>query len=333
MNTRLRIVALPYYEVGKCLGEFFAEASGRVMTLRPDPSNDFDVNAMCAYDWQGRHVGYVSSHDLKDAWQALRGCGRHSLRGYVVDINTEHKCVVLECQVASLVSIDSLYSPTQYLKWEYTGPMLKLSQEMVKLDYMMDEIDDRLYERSDWNDDDLRNFLLLLERYTHESIYDISSETNDYRRRLLTRLRDTKIQALQSLADELDMMGGRTGREASGGCVLHFWTDVITSEEMQKSLMVHQHQYDVKRVENELKLFPDCLYYEWLRDREHFVSKLLYRHIPRDVLWRFVSGIAFVEMVRNAEQAKQARAKKEADKKPVNVIMTGSNASYIENNN
>ena len=55
---RIHIVALPYYDVGGCLDEFLAKAQGRAMTLRPDPANEFDVHAVCAYDWQGRHVGY-----------------------------------------------------------------------------------------------------------------------------------------------------------------------------------------------------------------------------------------------------------------------------------
>ena len=55
-DVKLHIVALPYYEAGKCLSEFLTEAQGRAMTLRPDPANDVDVNAICAYDWQGRHV-------------------------------------------------------------------------------------------------------------------------------------------------------------------------------------------------------------------------------------------------------------------------------------
>ena len=56
LTSILRIVALPYYEAGGCLGEFLAEAQGRSMTLRPEPTNDFDANAIRAYDWQGRHV-------------------------------------------------------------------------------------------------------------------------------------------------------------------------------------------------------------------------------------------------------------------------------------
>ena len=78
-NCKLHIVALPYCEVGECLGEFMAEAEGRAMTVRPDEGNEYDAMAIRAYDWQGRHVGYVAAHDLLEAWQMLRGSGRRSL--------------------------------------------------------------------------------------------------------------------------------------------------------------------------------------------------------------------------------------------------------------
>ena len=91
---RIHIVALPYYDVKECLGEFLAEAMGRAMTLRPDPANDVDAKAICAYDWEGRHAGYVAAYDLKEAWQTLRGSGRKSLRG-----NTRGLGLVLSSQL------------------------------------------------------------------------------------------------------------------------------------------------------------------------------------------------------------------------------------------
>lgn len=332
-SLKLHIVGFPYRKnIEGHVSEFLSDAPGHGMTLRPQRNNEVDVHAIRAYDWEGRHVGFVSSAELSAAWGALQATGRKSLRGTIVSSNIEHPCAIFECMVPDdYTPAVELYPQKPFTEWTYSGPMLDFPEELDALDYMMDEIDDRLYEQHDWSKDDLHNFILLLERFTHESIYDISSETNDYRRRLLTRLRDTKIQALQTLADELNMMSGRTGRETSGGCVLDFWTRVIASEEMRKSLMVHQHQYDAEKVEEELKLFPDCMYYEWLRDRQHFVSKLFYKHIPREVLWRFVSGIAFVEMKKAIDLTKQAKEKEEADRQHVNVIMTGQNASYIEN--
>lgn len=331
---QLHIVGFPYCKdiVGH-VSEFLADAPDHCMTLRPQRNNEVDSHAIRAYDWEGRHVGYVSSVELGQAWGALQVSGRRSLRGKITSTNIEHPCAIFECEVPETYApATDLYPQKPFLEWKYSGPVLDFPEELDALDYMMDEIDDRLYEQNDWREDDLRNFTLLLERFAHASIYDISCEIDDYRRRLLLRLYETKREELQEMADELNRISARTGRETSGGCVVDFWTRVVSSKDMRRCLMVHCHQYDAERIEDELKLFPDCLYYEWLRDREHFVSKLFYHHIPREVLWHFVSGIAFTEMRRAIDQAKQAKEKDEASRKAVNVIMTGANASYIEQN-
>ncbi len=304
-TVRLHIVALPYYEVGGCLGEFLAEAQGRAMTLRPEPTNDVDVNAICAYDWQGRHVGYVAIHDQLAAWQTLRGSGRRSLRGRVCEVNAEHKCVVFECSVETMGNVEDLYPQTAYHKWTYTGPVLKATQEMVTLDYMTDEISERLEERNSWNDADRENFVALCKRFCALSKYDLSGEMSDYRRRLCLRLQKTKDEVLLPLVEELNMAYGRAGRESQGGEVLDYWMHLLTAPRSIKSLLVHRHEYDLEKVHEQLLEFPEAMYEEWQKNREHFVTKLLYMHIPREVLWRFISGIAFYETVKAYEQVQE----------------------------
>ena len=63
-----------------------------------------------------------------------------------------------------------------------------------------------------------------------------------------------------------------------------------------KALLKNRHKYDIDKVREELMQFPEAMYEEWLENREHFVAKLLYMHIPRKVLWQLISGIAFVEL-------------------------------------
>ena len=299
----LHIVALPYYEVGECLSEFFAEAQGRAMTLRPDSTNDVDVNAICAYDWLGRHVGYVAIHDQLPAWQTLRGSGRRSLRGRVSEVNAEHKCVVFECRVEAMGTVEDLCPQTPFLKWTYTGPVLKASHETATLDYMMDEISDRLDERDTWDETDCENFVTLCKRFCDLSKYDLSGEMSDYRRRLCLQLQETKDDVLQPLEEELKMSFGRAGRESHGGEVLQYWMQLLSAPNTIKSLLVHRHEYDLEKVEEQLKCFPKSMYEEWQENREHFVTKLLYMHIPREVLWRFISGIAFCETMTARNKA------------------------------
>ena len=295
LTSRLHIVALPYYEAGECLSEFLAEAQGRAMTLRPEPTNEFDANAIRAYDWQGRHVGYVASHDLQEAWQTLHGSGRHSLRGRVCEVNAEHKCVVFECQVETLGDVEDLYPSAPYLEWTYNGPVLKPTQEMVTLEYMMDEISERLDEYESWDDAERDDFLMLAMRFSTLSKYDLSGEMSDYRRRLCLRLMDTGNDVFLSLIEELKMAYGRTGRESHGGDVLDYWMRVFSEPKAIKSLLVHRQEYNIEKIQEQLENFPELMYQEWLENRERFVAKLLYMHIPRQVLWQLVSGIAFCE--------------------------------------
>ena len=298
LTCKLHIVALPYYEVGSCLGDFLAEAMGRVMTLRPEPTNEYDAHAIRAYDWQGRHVGYVATHDLVEAWQVLRGSGRHSLRGRIGEVNAEHKCVVFECSVDTLGELEDLYPQTPYIEWTYTGPMLKPTQEMVTLEYMTDEVNERLDEYENWREDEREDFLTLATRFATLSKFDLSGDMSDYKRRLCLRLIETKDEAFAPLVEELKMSYGRSGRESHGGEVLDYWKNVLSEEKAVRSLLVHRQEYDVEKVREQLERFPEAMFQEWLENREHFIAKLLYMHIPRQVLWQLVSGIIFYETIK-----------------------------------
>ncbi|MBR1664928.1 MAG: hypothetical protein IJ699_01690 [Bacteroidaceae bacterium] len=332
---QLHIVGFPYRkDIEGRVSEFLSDAPGRCMTVRVQRDNEWDGRAIRAFDWQGRHVGYVAKSDLSQAWGALQACGRRSLRGTVVSTNIEHSCAVFECMVSeNYAPLPELYPQQPFLQWKYSGPLLDFPEELDALDYMMDEIEDRLAEWQEWDDDELQDFLLLLERFTRCSINDISGETDDYRRRLIGRLSQTGSEELEEPIEELKRISGRTGRETAGGSVLQFWMEAIMSEKLSRSLLVHQKHYDAEVIEEELKCFPDEMYSEWQCNRNHFVSKLYYKHIPREVLWRFVSGIAFVEMMkaREVEQKAAKEVAKNTEKQgDTFVIMTGTNAQYKE---
>lgn len=302
--SRLRIVALPYYEAATCLEEFYGEALGRAMTLRPEPTNERDVNAICAYDWQGRHVGYVTQDGQPLAFQALWGSGRRSLRGRVCEVSAAHKYVVFECSVETLGAAEDLYPQAPYLDWTYCGPVLKPTQVMVTLDYMMDEICERLAERDSWTEAERTDFVALTTRFCGLSKFDLSGEMSDFRRRLCLQLMQTEDEVLLPLVQELKMACGRAGRETHSGEVLDHWMQVLSEATMVQPLLVHRQEYDLERIREQLEAFPDAMYQEWLENRERFVAKLLYKHIPREVLWRLVSGIAFYEAATARDRAR-----------------------------
>ena len=305
LTCRLHIVALTHYEVGTTLDTFYAEGLGRSMTLRPEPTNSFDPCAIRAYDWQGRHVGYVAGSELRDAWLALRGSGRHSLRGRIAAMIEQHNGALFEGCVEILPTDVELFPQGPFLEWTYTGPELKPTQQMLSLEYMMDELEERLDERERWDETQRDDFLLLGERFCSLSRYDLSGDMEDFRRRLSLRLEGLADDAFASLTENLRLAFGRTGRDAHDGDVLDYWMRVLTGKAAVRQLLTHRRHYDAAEVRRQLEAFPEGMYETWTDDREHFVSRLLYLHVPREVLWRLVSGIAFCETATAADEGKR----------------------------
>ena len=323
ITCKLHIVALPFYEVGGCLSEFYAEAPGKAMTLRPDPANDWDLHAICAYDWEGRHVGYVPQREHSKAWFTLRNSNSRWLRGHISEVDTEHKSVTFECSVEQLGEVTDLYSQSPFMEWAYTGPVLKLTREMVTLDYMMDEICQRLSERTSWSVAEQEDFTALCKRFCKLSKYDLSGDMSDYRRRLSERLQETKDEGLLPLVKELNMTSARCGRETHEGDVLDYWMGVLSEPKMVRSLLVRRQEYDLEKLRRQLEAFPESMFDEWLVNREHFVSKLVYMHIPREVLWRLVSGIAFYEAMTAINKVREEGLHKQEKTQVISPVFLG----------
>lgn len=337
-TCRIHIVALPYYEAGECLSGFMAQALGRSMTLRPEQTNEVDVNAVRAYDWLGRHVGYASAMDQSEVRQALRGSGRHSLRGRVIEVNEEHKYLVFECNVKTVGEVEDLYPDARYLDWVYSGPTLKPTSEMVTLEYMMDEISERLDEHEEWDDGERKDFVQLAMRFCNYSRYDLSGEMCDYRHRLCLRLMDMADEALMPIVEELKMAFGRTGRDLHGGVVLEYWIRVLSEPKMVRPLFVNRQEFDVEVIKEQLKRFPESMYEEWKENRERFVTKLLYMHVPRQVLWALVSGIAYCEAIGAPKLTLKRERNEDDGERPIVIesagdLIFGGGSKVVTNNN
>ena len=144
---QLHIVGFPYRkDIEGHVSEFLAEAPGHAMTLRPHPGNAHDKQAIRAFDWQGRFVGFVSQRDLPVAWGALRSSGSQSLRGMIVSTNIEHPCALFEQQRADLMALTLWQRLLAIIKqlWEVLADMLgvnceELSASIVRSEKMLEK--------------------------------------------------------------------------------------------------------------------------------------------------------------------------------------------------
>ena len=293
VTHQLHIVGLPYGDVGDCMDEFLGQAVGKVVTLRPQPTNEVDAHAIRAYDWIGRHVGYVAKAELPTAWNILRSRGSHSVRGRAAEVDCEHHCVVVECVAEVKEKPDELYSQTDFLSWHYDGPVMPQTEELERLDFLMDEISDRMEEGDAWNDVETDDFRQLVKRFIELSKFDLSAEMSDYRARLAESLRSMDFD---DLSGELDREGAHAGRESRSGEVLEYWMSVLSKPAIAHRMLAHASEYNRELVKQQVESFPRGMYQEWISDRQYFVSRLYYSYIPRKVLWNFVSGIVFVSL-------------------------------------
>ena len=102
------------------------------------------------------------------------------------------------------------------------------------------------------------------------------------------------------------------------GEVLDYWMRLMSDPKMKKPLLVVRHEYDADEIRMQLERFPESMFEEGIENKENFVAKLLYMHIPREVLWRFISGIAFYEAITMRQKSENVPAAENA-KTPQNV--------------
>ena len=289
---KLNIVALPYHDLKGCLGEFYAEVMGQSVTMMQDISNEVDDKAVIVYDWLGRHIGFVSRGGRLMALEMMAHEGKNSLRATVTGIDTEHNCLTVEVNSDWGGKVYDLHLNNDYESWHYTGPRMKPTKDMLTLNYMMDEIGYRL---SDEGSLDEVSFRGLLERFCKTTKLDISAEMADYRKQLKAKL---EKRGLDEFAKMVELENGHAGRESTEGEVKDYWLGLLKSQGKGSRLYAEREKYSVDEIERQLMEFPDNLYNLWVNSRDQFVAKAYYMHIPRQVLWDFLSGIAFVEMIR-----------------------------------
>lgn len=136
------IIAIPYCDYGSRLAEVRKLAAGTVVTLKPDPNNPADTQAVKACIGMD-HLGYVK--DCKPyKLQALSCIGsRRGIRCRLLKIEEEHLILWVETELQ--FDPEKLTAPEPANKpflsgWHYDGPLLPLTKEEKKLQDARDNL-------------------------------------------------------------------------------------------------------------------------------------------------------------------------------------------------
>lgn len=297
MSTiQLHIVGLPYHEIADCMEDFMDEALGKAVTLRAEHDNHADPQAVVAYDWQGRLIGYVCRRQRGLAHKAFACVERERLRTRIVDVDKRHKSLLVEQFVKNCSDTSASLPLLDFSAWHYAGPLLERSRELKRLEVVADSIDDLLEAWPDWSASEREEFACMLELFSSLSLLDISREMTLRRQALARRIEALGVEIDGEVLHSLKRLSCVIGRLLGNKTMTtECWLSMVADEEATKCLVSQASHSDATKVEALLEAFPAGLYHVWQNDRRHFLSRLYYASVPRHQLWQFLSAIVFVE--------------------------------------
>lgn len=297
MSTiQLHIVGLPYHEIADCMEDFMDEALGKAVTLRAEHDNHADPQAVVAYDWQGRLIGYVCKRQRGLAHKAFACVERERLRTRIVDVDKRHKSLLVEQFVKNCSDTSASLPLLDFSAWHYAGPLLERSRELKRLEVVADSIDDLLEVWPDWSASEREEFACMLELFSSLSLLDISREMTQRRQAVAERIETLGVEIDGEVLHSLKRLSCVIGRLLGNKTMTtEGWLAMVADEEATKCLVSQASHSDATKVEALLEAFPAGLYHVWQNDRRHFLSRLYYASVPRHQLWQFLSAIVFVE--------------------------------------
>lgn len=299
-TIQLHIQGLTHHDIAERRETFLRTAAGRRIALRPAQLCE-DVRAVEAYVG-GECVGVVARLDLELAWTALRGKEKRVLHGRIVA--AQDYSLVAEVEVQELQREEAIASGLD--GWTYSGPLLAERAEERKLAFLEEELAALLADASDClHEDDVNEVLDLLDVYCRTTLYDISGEGLQYRRRLVLWLQQTADPRLQEAVEQvLDMsrrMGGDHWMQELGEWMK---SELPTSRE---ALVLTVGAAGLAEVRAEAERLPQGLLALWSKNPTQF-ARVLYGMLPsREELRRVLSCLVVLELTGGVHESAEEK--------------------------
>lgn len=268
---------------------------GKMVYAMPEPTNKVDSEAVEIVDTHTHHIAYVVRDDKKFVRLCMQTLNDNQLDLRIISFSAKAK--ILTAEVVEDVEIDEslLDDKKEYDEWQYSGPVLPESKDMRNLNGLMRSAT-RLLSNFNPNDEVKVNDLneVLSEMYDLFMV-ELSKEANDIRRSLVHMLEKIKCSALEKAIIDVKCAGCRKAKHvAEQEKRFKEWINSLAID--NKDLLTSNDPCLIDKVEAELHNFPNKLYSTFINDVPYFLSRLQYAEIPRAVLCKFISGIAFVRL-------------------------------------
>lgn len=326
MTIEFSIVGLANYIAKEKLDDFYGSAPGKDVIIKLEPGNVFDPRAVVTL-LDGKTIGHVRKADVTDKglFTLLTKENRHTFNAKIL-----HKTDGYDSLVAQLEYDGQLASEVDLLEahhnWKYSGIVLQPVTEWLELENVMDSIMTLLEHKTATAE----NLKPLMEKFFRLVRYGFSKDFFEDRKKLYNMLKKHDDEHLRAYAVELENVSTEIHDHA-----IHAKAFGEIAKQMKKKIAKDYASdalnYVLSDLNREMAAFPSPDLYESRKKIKYFPSRLYYEQMPRDVLIRFVSGMAlcgYLGEIANKGKAKvkkkPGRSKKEKVKDPLRKRIVGS---------
>lgn len=324
MTIEISIVGIKNYITQK-LEDFYSSAPGKDVIIKLEPGNVYDPKAVVTL-LDGKPIGYVRKSDVVSygLFTLLMGEKRNCYTAKIL-----HKSEGFDSLVARLSCDKQLIAEKNmqelHRRWKYSALVLSPVKMWVELEDVMDSIM-TLLESGTAN---VTNLQSLMERYFELVRYGFSKEFKDDRLRLYDMLKKHHDEGVRNFAKLLEEISKEIHmpevRSKAYSKIIKEMKKQIAREYADDAL-----QQVVSNITREMESFPSNLY-EKRRRMQAFPCCVYYEQMPREVLLKFMSGMALVGYLGELEKKgfekpkkKPGRPRKKAEENSLQKRIVGA---------
>ncbi len=270
--------------------ELLREAAGGTVVLIREPQN-VDPNAVRVH-FLAEVAGYVCAQESPEVAAAMDASACESLLGKVVGTVTEpYYKLKVACTLPSPEddSRGDLEQNRPYEQWEYTGPLMPLSEDEKCLQGAMEFLKLVLLEQLPWDS----QAQAYLEKFLALHQLDCSEEIFRFRGSLLRFLASRQDKNAARLEAELHELS----RHEYFDALTRRLTELHETPEFA-DMMRCTGRLDYRLLQEQVMAFPGNLAAMRIHDPKLFARRLHYVHPPRQALRKFLSGLALMDDAR-----------------------------------
>lgn len=291
--------------------------------IKPEPTNFFDPNAIVVL-LDGEIIGYVRKADISEKCilEILNKSSRKTHCATIIGKSDGFMSFEAYMEYKG-EKIEPTDRDTLFHNWKYSFIELNKPSEIMELIDVMDSMI-TLLEGGMANKS---NFQILFDKYKTLVPYGFSREFFYDRLKLYNMLKNHESHEMRAFAEELIQISKMIHENKTHfNAYSHIMKSMKNNIANEYSDIVRE--YSIKSVQKELAAFPhnlnDC------RKRiEDFPTRLFYEQIPRDVLFKFLSGIAICGFLGSRGKTKKRKTSNHGGRKPKNKTNKQPLINYI----